>query len=259
MPTSEHEQASAPVLADGGSSTDNALLQLEGVYAGYSGFDILHGINLEVRAREIVCVVGPNGSGKSTVFKAIYGLIGVREGAIRFQGRDITGNRPQDLLRSGIAMVPQMPTVFPVMTVHENLELGMYVVRDKARIRERIDEIFHLFPQLADRRGQLAGTLSGGERRALEISRSLMLDPQLVLMDEPSVGLSPKLVTEVFAQVRELRERADLTFLLVEQNARSGLELSDRGYVIEEGRVSYEGTGSALLADEEVRRAFLGG
>lgn len=259
MPTSGREQATTPVLADGGPSADTALLQLEDVYAGYSGFDILHGINLEVRGREIVCVVGPNGSGKSTVFKAIYGLIGVREGAIRFQGRDITRDRPQELLRLGIAMVPQMPTVFPLMTVYENLELGMYVVRNKARIRQRIDEIFDLFPRLSERREQTAGTLSGGERRALEISRSLMLDPRLVLMDEPSVGLSPKLVSEVFAQVRELRDKSDLTFLLVEQNARSGLELCDRGYVIEEGRVSYEGTGSALLADEEVRRAFLGG
>jgi ABC-type branched-subunit amino acid transport system ATPase component len=256
MPTSEPDTTTS-----GGRGADDAdaVLAVRDVYAGYAGFDILHGVSLHVGKGEIVCVVGPNGSGKSTVFKAIYGLIGVRQGDILFQGEDISNRRPQQLLQTGIAMVPQQPSVFHAMTVRENLELGMYLVRDKQRIKERIEHVFELFPRLADRRSQNAGTLSGGERRALEISRALMLDPTLVLMDEPSVGLSPILVRGVFEQIAELREQAGLTFLLIEQNARSGLELCDRGYVLDQGRIAYADTGSALLADEEVRRAFLGG
>jgi ABC-type branched-subunit amino acid transport system ATPase component len=235
-----------------------AMLELEGVTAGYGGFDILHGVSLEVRRSEIVSVVGPNGSGKSTVFKAIYGLIPVRTGEVRLSGEDTAKSGPQELLRAGVALVPQLSTVFPEMSVKTNLELGMYLVRDKKRVQQRIDEVFDLFPRLSDRRSQNAGLLSGGERRALEIGRSLMLDPKLVLMDEPSVGLSPVLVREVFQQLEDLRREAGITFLLIEQNARSALELSDWGYVIERGRVTYSGTGTDLLADAEVRRAFLG-
>jgi ABC-type branched-subunit amino acid transport system ATPase component len=259
MPTSA---PSTQVLSPGdkrSGSSDSPMLQLEAITAGYGGFDILHGVDLEVRPSEIVCVVGPNGSGKSTVFKAVYGLIGVRLGTVRFEGADITAAGPQQLLRQGVAMVPQLSTVFPEMSVRDNLELGMYLIRDKARVRRRVDEIFDLFPRLAERRSQHAGLLSGGERRALEIGRSLMLDPRLLLMDEPSVGLSPRLVKEVFDQLRQLRDEAGITFLLIEQNARSALEMSDWGYVIERGRVSYSGAGSDLLAHGEVRRAFLGG
>lgn len=235
------------------------MLSLDGVTAGYGGFDILHGVTLEVRKSEIVSVVGPNGSGKSTVFKAIYGLIPTRKGDIRLSGADIAKSGPQELLRGGVALVPQLSTVFPEMSVRDNLELGMYLVRDKKRVKQRIDEIFDLFPRLSDRRSQNAGSLSGGERRALEIGRSLMLDPTLLLMDEPSVGLSPVLVQEVFDQLETLRREAGITFLLIEQNARSALDMSDWGYVIERGRVTYSGTGADLLGDAEVRRAFLGG
>lgn len=256
MPTSV---PSANPSATPAAGADRAMLNLSGVIAGYGGFDILHGVDLQVHEGEIVTVVGPNGSGKSTVFKAIYGLITVRSGEVSFQGQDITSIGPQALLRSGMAMVPQLSTVFPSLTVHDNLELGMYVVRDKARVRARIDDVFDLFPKLAERRTQLAGTLSGGERRSLEIGRSLMLEPSMILMDEPSVGLSPILAQQMFAQLDELRDAAGITFLLVEQNARSALQLADRGYVIQRGMVSHAGTGSALLADDEVRRAFLGG
>ena len=234
------------------------MLALQGVVAGYGGFDILHGIDLEVRKGEIVSIVGPNGSGKSTVFKAIYGLISIRLGDVVFEGQNVTSMSPQDLLRTGVAMVPQLSTIFPSMSVYENLELGMYLIRDKARVRKRIDEILTLFPRLAQRKAQYAGTLSGGERRALEIGRSLMLNPRMILMDEPSVGLSPILAKDMFEQLRELRA-AGITFLLIEQNARSALELADRGYVIQRGRVSHTGTGLALLSDDEVRRSFLGG
>lgn len=236
----------------------DVMLALRGVVAGYGGFDILHGIDLEVRKGEIVSIVGPNGSGKSTVFKAIYGLINIRLGEVVFEHHNVTSMSPQDLLRTGIAMVPQLSTIFPSMTVYENLELGMYLVRDKARIKTRIEEILSMFPRLAKRRTQYAGTLSGGERRALEIGRSLMLNPRMILMDEPSVGLSPILARDMFQQLRELRE-AGITFLLIEQNARSALELADRGYVIQRGLVSHTGTGLALLGDDEVRRSFLGG
>lgn len=236
-----------------------SMLSLRGVVAGYGGFDILHGIDLHVNRGEIVTVVGPNGSGKSTVFNAIYGLIHMRRGEVVFQGEKVTSMAPQDLLRRGLAMVPQLSTIFPFLSVYENLELGMYLVRDKSRVRARIQEIFDLFPRLAERRSQHAGTLSGGERRALEIGRSLMLEPSMILMDEPSVGLSPILVKRMFQQLRELRDTAGLTFLLIEQNARSALELADRGYVIQRGVVSHTGTGASLLADDEVRRSFLAG
>lgn len=236
-----------------------AMLSLSGVVAGYGGFDILHGIDLHVNRGEIVTVVGPNGSGKSTVFNAIYGLINMRRGEVVFQREKVTSMGPQDLLKRGLAMVPQLSTIFPFLSVYENLELGMYLVRDKSRVRARIQEIFELFPRLAERRSQHAGTLSGGERRALEIGRSLMLEPRMILMDEPSVGLSPILVKRMFQQLRELRDTAGLTFLLIEQNARSALELADRGYVIQRGLVSHTGTGASLLADDEVRRSFLAG
>ena len=253
MPISEPEVVEQPAAGSG-----RPLLEVRGLRAGYRGVDILHGVDLVVNSGEIVCVVGPNGSGKSTVFKAIYGLIDVREGSVSMDGQDITSFGPQQLLTAGIALVPQQPAIFPAMTVYENIELGMYLERDRTKVRARIAEVFELFPKLAARRKQQAGTLSGGERRALEIGRSLMLKPRLVLMDEPSVGLSPILVREVFQQLRELRDAAGLTFLMIEQNARSGLELSDRGYVVERGRVTYSGAGEQLLADAEVRKTFLG-
>ncbi len=256
MHTSAHESASQ---AAGPVAEGESMLSLSGVVAGYGGFDILHGIDLYVNRGEIVTVVGPNGSGKSTVFNAIYGLINMRKGEVVFQRENVTSMGPQDLLKRGLAMVPQLSTIFPSLSVYENLELGMYLVRDKSRVKARIEEIFEIFPHLAERRSQYAGTLSGGERRALEIGRSLMLKPRMILMDEPSVGLSPILVKRMFQQLRELRDAAGLTFLLIEQNARSALELADRGYVIERGRVSYTGTGASLLANDKVRRAFLAG
>lgn len=250
----EASPAGSSAVAEG-----QTMLALKGVVAGYGGFDILHGVDLEVRKGEIVSIVGPNGSGKSTVFKAIYGLIKIRLGEVLFENQKVTSLGPQDLLRAGIAMVPQLSTIFPSMSVYDNLELGMYLVRDKARVKKRINEILELFPRLAERRSQNAGTLSGGERRALEIGRSLMLDPRMILMDEPSVGLSPILARNMFEQLQDLRKAAGITFLVIEQNARSALEISDRGYVIQRGLVSHTGTGLALLGDDEVRRSFLGG
>lgn len=233
----------------------DAFFEVDDIVAGYGGLDVLQGVSLEVQPREVVCIVGPNGSGKSTLMKAIYGLIGVKSGTIRFQGGEITHRRPEEVLGTGIGIVPQLPTVFPNLTVRDNLELGMYTVRDKARIRRRIDEVLDRFPALRDLRSRRAGVLSGGERRALEIARALMLEPALVLMDEPSAGLSPALTTSVFDQIRALND-SGVAFLLVEQNARQGLEASHRAYVMEMGRVRYTDESGQLLRDETIRRLF---
>ena len=236
------------------------LLELRSMRAGYlSGHDIVRGIDLEVHAGEIVCVIGPNGAGKSTVFKAAYGLVPVRSGQVICGGADITDIAPQDVLSTaGIAIVPQLRSTFPQMTVHENLELGMYQCRDKARVRERLSFVCDLFPRLAARARQAAGTMSGGEQRMLEIGRSLMWEPRLVLMDEPSAGLAPIVTAEVFDTIRGLNQEISLTVLMIEQNARQGLQTSHRGYVMEQGQISHQGNAIDLLEDPQVRRAFLG-
>ena len=242
-------------------STQNGrpLLEVRDVYAGYLDFDILQGINLEVHSEEVVCVIGPNGAGKSTVFRAIYGLIKTRLGQVMFGGEEITNFTPQKVLQSGIAIVPQLRSVFPQMTVLENLEMGMFLERDAARIVERIDVIFGLFPRLAERSKQMAGTMSGGEQRMLEIGRALMLEPKLLMMDEPSAGLAPSITRMIFDHVSRLNDEIGLTVLMIEQNARQGLEASHRGYVLELGKNTYEGTGQELIENPDVRRAFLGG
>ena len=236
------------------------LLEVIDMSAGYyAGHDVVHHLDLEVAEGEIVCVIGPNGAGKSTVFRAIYGLAEVRTGQVLCDGVDITNIAPQDALRTArMAMVPQLRSVFPQMTVYENLELGMFLERDKARVRARIDYVYGLFPRLAQRSGQAAGTMSGGEQRMLEIGRSLLHEPRIVLMDEPSAGLAPIVTRQVFEAIRRLNREIGLTVLMIEQNARQGLEAGHRGYVLEMGRNSHQGSAGELLADPEVRRAFLG-
>lgn len=238
---------------------ERPLLEVQDIYAGYQDFDILKGMSLHVKPGEIVCVIGPNGAGKSTVFKALYGFINVRQGRVLFDDRDLTDARPQDALRAGITIVPQLRSVFPQMTVMENLEMGMFLERDKSWVRQRIEYILDLFPRLEERTKQKAGTMSGGEQRMLEIGRALMWEPKLVLMDEPSAGLAPLITKAIFKQVRRLNKEIGLTVLMIEQNARQGLEISHRGYVLELGQNSYEGTGRELIENPEVRRAFLGG
>jgi ABC-type branched-subunit amino acid transport system ATPase component len=236
------------------------LLEVQDIYAGYvADFDILKGVSLHVKPGEVVCVIGPNGAGKSTVFKALYGFLSIREGRVLFDDRDMTNIRPQDALKAGVTIVPQLRSVFPQMSVYENLEMGMYLEHDKQRIKQRIDYILDLFPRLAERAKQLAGTMSGGEQRMLEIGRALMWEPKLVLMDEPSAGLAPLITKTIFHNIKRLNEEIGLTVLMIEQNARQGLEISDRGYVLELGQNSYEGSGRELLDNTEVRRAFLGG
>lgn len=237
----------------------NPLLDVSDLYAGYLDFDILQGINLHVLPGEIVCVIGPNGAGKSTVFKALYGFIPVRKGAVSFDDIDITHYRPQQALQAGVSIVPQLRSVFPQMTVMENLELGMFLERDRRRVRRRIGDILSLFPRLAERKRQKAGTMSGGEQRMLEIGRALMPEPKLLLMDEPSAGLAPLVSKAIFEQILNLNQDIGLTVLMIEQNARQGLEISDRGYVLELGQNTYSGTGQELIENPEVRRSFLGG
>ena len=235
------------------------LLEVNDLYAGYQKLDILKGVYLHVKKGEIVCVIGPNGAGKSTVFKALYGFIEVRKGQILFDNLDVTDYRPQEMLKTGVTIVPQLRSVFPQMTVIENLEMGMYLEKDGTRVKQRIQEIFELFPRLAEREKQIAGTMSGGEQRMLEIGRALMYNPRLLLMDEPSAGLAPLITKMIFEKIEYLNQEIGLTVLMIEQNARQGLEISDRGYVLQLGANSYEGPSQELLDDPEVRQAFLGG
>ena len=238
---------------------NNKLLEIKDIYAGYLKLDILKGINLHVNNGEIVCVIGPNGAGKSTVFKAVYGFIDIRKGKSLFDGTDVTKFSPQQMLRTGVSIVPQLRSVFPQMTVEENLEMGMYLEKSKSIVRKRINDIFDLFPRLAERRKQFAGTMSGGEQRMLEIGRALMYNPKLLLMDEPSAGLAPLITKLIFEKVQLLNRDLGLSVLMIEQNARRGLEISNRGYVLQLGRNTYEGTSKKLLNDPDVRRSFLGG
>jgi ABC-type branched-subunit amino acid transport system ATPase component len=239
--------------------TGEPLLELVGVHAGYDGQDVVRGLDLRIDEGEVVCVIGPNGAGKSTLFSAIYGFLPVRQGLVRFGGRDITGSTPREMLEMSITIVPQQRSLFPQMTVDENLEMGMYIERDQRRVRERKRFVLDLFPELADKVDQEARKMSGGEQRMLEIGRALMWEPRLLLLDEPSAGLAPKISSLVLGTVLRLNEELGLTVLMIEQNVRQGLRISDRGYVLEWGRVSYTGTGVELLHDPDVQQAFLGG
>lgn len=238
--------------------TDSFLLKAENVHAGYGKLEILHGVNLEVRPQELVCVIGPNGAGKSTALKAILGILHPKSGRILLEGKEITRLRPDQVLGRGLAYVPQGRIVFPQMSVLENLEMGAYIETDSARLESALDKVYSLFPILAERRNQKAGTLSGGEQQMLAIGRSLMTAPKMILLDEPSLGLSPKFVTLIYDKLLEMK-REDYTLLLVEQNAARALSVADRAYVLELGRNRFTGTGQALLNDPEVKRLYLGG
>lgn len=240
-------------------SNDNALLRVRNITAGYGKITILHGVNIDVGEGEIVCIIGPNGAGKSTAFKAVYGFVHVSEGNIHFGDTEITNNEPERVIQQGITYVPQGRSTFPQMTVEENLELGMYLVRDKERINRAKERIYEMFPRLAERRSQMAGTMSGGEQRMLEIGRALMIEPRMIMLDEPSAGLAPIISKQVFSMVRQLNEDFGITVFMVEQNARQGLEISHRGYVLEAGRNRFEGTGQALIESPAVQRLYLGG
>jgi branched-chain amino acid transport system ATP-binding protein len=232
------------------------LLAATEVVAGYvPEVNILNGMNLEVAPGEFVGIVGPNGAGKSTFLKAVLGLVPVRSGHVSLEGADITGHKAHELVQMGVGYVPQVRNVFPSLTVVENLEMGVYL--KPARFREQVDYVYSLFPRLRERSGQRTGSLSGGERQMVAMGRALMLDPQLLLLDEPSAGLSPMLQDQVFLQCRQINATG-VAILMVEQNARRCLQVCDRGYVLDQGRNAYTGTGRELLADEKVIELYLG-
>jgi ABC-type branched-subunit amino acid transport system ATPase component len=237
---------------------DGILLRVEDVRAGYGKLEILHGVSLVVRHQEIVSVIGPNGAGKSTTFKTIVGLLHPRSGRILFDGGDITGLPPYRAVRLGLAYVPQGRIVFPQMTVLENLEMGAYVETDTGRVQGALERVYGLFPILEQRKRQLAGSMSGGEQQMLALGRALMTSPKLILLDEPSLGLSPKFATLIFDKLLEMK-LAGYTMMVVEQNAAKALSVADRGYVLELGQNRFEGTGQVLLNDPEVKRLYLGG
>jgi ABC-type branched-subunit amino acid transport system ATPase component len=233
-----------------------SLLSVEGVTAGYEQMEILHDVSIEVRPGEIVTLIGPNGAGKSTLLKTVFGLLKPRRGSIRLEGQDITGLAPSALVGRGLSYVPQVDNVFPSLTVEENLEMGAVVRRDD--FRGRLEDVLGLFPNLVPKRRLKVGGLSGGERQMVAMGRALMLDPRLLLLDEPSAGLAPVLVDAVFEKIEALN-RNGLAILLVEQSAREALRRSHRGYVLAGGQVRLEGPGPALLEDAEVARLYLGG
>ena len=235
-----------------------AFLEVDNIATYYGNIQALKGVSLTVEEGECVTLIGSNGAGKSTAFKTVVGFLTPRTGKVLFNGEEITGLRPDRVLRRGLAYVPQGRIVFPQMTVLENLEMGAYTERDPRRVAAALDQVYRLFPILAERRRQAAGTMSGGEQQMVAIARALMTTPRLILLDEPSLGLSPKFVTLIFEKLVEMRQ-AGYTLMLVEQNATRALAVADRGYVLELGRNRFEGAGRTLLADPEVKRLYLGG
>lgn len=224
---------------------------------GYGkGPDILHGCTIAVNPGEIAVIVGPNGAGKSTAMKAVFGMLNVRSGAVRLDGEDITALSPQDRVLKGMGFVPQVRNIFPSMTVEENLEMGAYIRKDN--FKDTMEQVYSLFPILRDKRYQSAGELSGGQRQQVAVGRALMTQPKVLMLDEPTAGVSPIVMDELFDRIIEVA-RTGLPILMVEQNAKQALEIADRAYVLVQGANAHTGTGKELLTDPEVRRSFLGG
>ncbi len=234
-----------------------ALLEARNVVAGYGDAEILHGVDLDVGDQEIVTIVGPNGAGKSTLMKAIYGLIDCWKGTVTLNGEDITPLRADQVTEHGMCYVPQRANVFPTLTVKENLEMGAYT--KEAVTAADFERVWERFPILEERQTQKAGTMSGGQQQMLALSSALMIDPEILLVDEPSAGLAPDLVDDMFDRLQAIREGTDTAILMVEQNARKALTISDRGYVLDMGENRFEGPGQALLERKEVAELYLGG
>lgn len=228
----------------------------EAMTGGYGAADILHDCTISVEKGEIAVIVGPNGAGKSTAMKAIFGMLDMRKGRITLDGRDITGLLPQDRVRAGMGFVPQNANVFTSMTVQENLEMGAYIRRDD--FSGTMEQVFELFPILKEKRRQPAGELSGGQRQQVAVGRALMTEPQLLMLDEPTAGVSPIVMDELFDRILDVAA-SGIAILMVEQNARQALAIADHGFVLVQGRNRYTDTGEALLANEDVRKSFLGG
>ncbi len=233
-----------------------SLLEVSQVVAGYGETEILHGVSIAVEPGEVVTIIGPNGSGKSTLMKSIVGLLHPNRGQVHFRGEDITGKAPEAIVRRGLCYVPQTSNIFPSLSIHENLEMGAFVRTDD--FRDQLTEVYELFPPLAERRHDRASKLSGGQRQMLALARALMLNPVLLLLDEPSAGLAPMMVASVFENIMGIN-RTGVAILMVEQNARESLKLSSRGYVLAGGQNRLEARGENLLKDPEVARLYLGG
>jgi len=236
------------------------LLEIKDVVAGYlPDVNVLQGINIYVEAGELVCMIGPNGAGKSTVLRTVSGLLNPSRGAITFDGKGIGGLRPDQVLHQGIAHVPQGHSSFPEMTVQENLLMGAYILRNRSERDRRMGRVYELFPILKERRNEKAGNFSGGQQKVLEMGRALMLEPKMILLDEPSLGLAPITARQVFDTIKSLKDEMGMTVLMVEQNAKSGLAIADRAYVLELGIERLEGPASTLLNDPRVAELYLGG
>lgn len=232
------------------------VLRADNLVAGYlPGVNILNGCSLEAYPGELIGIIGPNGAGKSTLLKALFGLVKIREGSVTLNGEDITGFKTNKLVQMGVGFVPQTNNVFPSLTIQENLQMGLFL--QPKRLNERLEAIFDIFPVLADRRQQSAGSLSGGERQSVAMARALMMDPKVLLLDEPSAGLSPVRQDETFIRTRRIN-KAGVSVIMVEQNARRCLQIADRGYVLDQGRDAYTGTGRELADDPKVIELYLG-
>lgn len=232
-----------------------AALEAAGIVAGYGEAEILHGVSIVVEDSEMVAIIGPNGAGKSTLLKALFGLVPARAGEVRLRDKDVTNLSPDAIVAAGMSYVPQVENVFPSMSVNENLEMGAY--SRESGVHERLEAVYAMFPDLTSRRGDVAGKLSGGQRQMLALARALMLDPEVLLLDEPSAGLSPKMVDSIFEKILEIN-RAGTAVLLVEQNARQALSFSNRGYVLVTGQNRLEGDAKTMVDNEEVARLYLG-
>jgi len=237
--------------------SNEALLQVNGLQVAYGGIQAVKGIDFEVRAGELVCLIGSNGAGKTSTMKAITGTLPASAGELRYLGRPVAGQGAWDLVRQGLAMVPEGRGVFTRMSIAENLQMGAYCRNDKAEIATDAEQMYALFPRLKERHGQLAGTLSGGEQQMLAMARALMSRPRLLLLDEPSMGLAPVMVDKIFEVIRDVAAQG-VTILLVEQNASRALAIADRGYVMESGHITLSGPAQTLLHDPAVRAAYLG-
>jgi len=233
-----------------------SMLELKGIHAGYGEFRVLHDVNMHVDKGEIVALIGPNGAGKTTTLRTVLGMTTLYEGKVFFKGEDITKVPTHKRVEKGIAMVPEGRGIFTPLTVYENLLAGAYTKRAEEKLQESLEFVFTLFPKLKERKNQIAGTLSGGEAQMLAIARALMSRPELLLLDEPSLGLAPKIVLEVFDVIRRLREEG-VTILIVEQHVKNSLETADRAYVMETGRIVLEGEARSLLKDERLKKAYL--
>jgi len=233
------------------------MVEVRNIETGYGELQVIHNVSMEIDRHEIVALVGANGAGKSTLIQTICGLLPVSSGTIKIEGRHIENTPAHTIIHHGIALVPEGRRLFPYMTVLENLEMGAYVEKDPKKVRSNLDWVFGIFPKLKERQHQLAGTFSGGEQQMLTIGRALMSRPKFIILDEPSLGLAPVIVDDVF-KVLQVLHKEGVTILLVEQNVRKSLEISDRAYVLENGRVTMSGLASDLLTNDEVKKAYLG-